>query len=157
MIILKNIFFAVFITIAVSALAFLSGPKADRENIIVQDTIVRYHDGIFEGESQHIYKDEPYWGKVQIRIEKGQLTSVRFTIRDTSLHETFNQFYEKHFEKIPEYVEQCRNDWKGVQSYPARFLEKQNIDKVDATTGATWSYNIFKASADSALKKAIVK
>jgi major membrane immunogen (membrane-anchored lipoprotein) len=29
-----------------------------------------------------------------------------------------------------------------------------DINKVDATTGATWSYNIFKASVMEALKKA---
>ena len=157
MFILKNILYAIFITITVSALSFLSSPKTEKDNIAVQDTIVRYNDGVYEGQSQHIYRDEPYWGKVQIRIEKGQFTVIRFTIRDTSLHETFNQLYEKHFEKIPEYVEQCRNDWNGVQSYPAKLLEKQNINKVDATSGATWSYNIFKASADSALKKAVIK
>jgi major membrane immunogen (membrane-anchored lipoprotein) len=157
MVVLKNIFLAILITVTVSALAFLSGPRIDKEDLIIQDTVVRYHDGIYDGESQHIYKDEPYWGKVQIKIENGQFTVVRFVIRDTNLHETFNQFYEKHFEKVPEYIEQCRNDWRGVQSYPGKLLEKQNINKVDATSGATWSYNIFKASADSALKKAAIK
>jgi major membrane immunogen (membrane-anchored lipoprotein) len=53
------------------------------------------------------------------------------------------------------YVQQCRNDWQGVQSYPGKLIEKQNLNKVDATSGATWSFNIFKASADSALKKAL--
>jgi major membrane immunogen (membrane-anchored lipoprotein) len=157
MVVLKNIFFAIFTTVIVSTLAFLSGPKTDREDLNIQDTLIKYQDGIFEGQSQHIYKDEPYWGKVQIKVENGRLTLVSFMIRDTNLHETFNQFYEKHFEKIPEYVEQCRNDWKGVQSYPGKLLEKQDIKKVDATSGATWSYNIFKASADSALRKAAIK
>ena len=124
---------------------------------LTQDTMLKYKDGVYEGQSQHIYKDEPYWGKVQIMIEYGRFTLVSFMIRDTNLHETFNQFYEKHFEKIPEYVEQCRNDWKGVQTYPGKLLERQNLNKVDATSGATWSYNIFKASADSALKKAVKK
>ena len=122
---------------------------------IVQDTIIKYSNGIFEGQSQDKYNDEPYWGKVQIKIEKGLFSIVSFVIRDTNLHETFDQYYEKHFVETPEYVQQCRNDWKGVQTYPGKLVESQNIKNVDAMSGATWSYNIFKASANEALKKAV--
>lgn len=122
---------------------------------IIQDTILKYSDGVFEGQSQDKYTDEPYWGKVQVKIEKGSFSVVSFVIRDSNLHETFDQFYEKHFIGTPEYVQQCRNDWKGVQIYPGRLLESQNINKVDAMSGATWSYNIFKASANKALMKAV--
>jgi len=51
------------------------------------------------------------------------------------------------------YIDQCRNDWKGVQHYPAELLKKQKIDLVDAVSGATWSYIIFKASVEKALNK----
>ena len=36
-------------------------------------------------------------------------------------------------------------------------MKAQDPDKVDAFTGATWSYNIFKASAKKALKDAIIQ
>jgi major membrane immunogen (membrane-anchored lipoprotein) len=148
--------FAIILVLVASS-SFYSRTNSISHRIKIQDTVIKYSDGVYEGQSQHIYKDEPYWGKVQIKIENGRFSLVRFIIRDSSLHETFNQFYEKHFEKIPEYVEQCRNDWKGVQTYPEKLLKSQNINKVDAMSGATWSYNIFKASADSALKRAVKK
>jgi major membrane immunogen (membrane-anchored lipoprotein) len=75
-------------------------------------------------------------------------------IRDSNLHETFNENYEKHYQDNPEYLEQCRNDWEGVQIYPKRFFETKDLDKIDAISGATWSYNIFQASAKEALKNA---
>ncbi len=41
---------------------------------------------------------------------------------------------------------QCKNDWKGVRTYPKKLLKIKDINKIDATSGATWSYNIFRAS-----------
>lgn len=121
---------------------------------VVQDSLVKYRDGSYEGQSRYNYKDEPYWGRVRIRIENGVPVAINFVIRDSNLHETFNQVYEKHFQDNPLYIQQCRNDWKGVQTYPVRYLESRRIDKVDAMSGATWSYNIFKASLEEALKMA---
>ena len=106
----------------------------------VQDTLVKYQDGTFEGQSRHRYTDEPYWGKVRVTIANGLFTDINFVIRDSNLHETFNGSYEKHFEGNAVYVQQCRNDWNGVMTYPGKLLEVQDINKVDGTSGATWSY-----------------
>jgi major membrane immunogen (membrane-anchored lipoprotein) len=119
-----------------------------------QDTTRRFKDGIYEGKSQSEYAAEPFWGIVRIKVENGLFAGIDFLIRDSALHETFNEKYEIHFKDIPEYVEQCRNDWKGVQTYPLILNQAQDVDKVDAMSGATWSYNIFKASAKDALKDA---
>ena len=154
---LKNILQIIAITVVVSLLSFYSYPRSIRGDESEQDTILKYTDGVYEGMSQHMYANEPYWGKVKIVIDNGRMSLIRFSIRDSALHETFDQNYEKHFVSIPEYVQQCRNDWKGVQTYPDRLIEKQDVKKIDAISGATWSYNIFRASVDSALKKAIVK
>jgi major membrane immunogen (membrane-anchored lipoprotein) len=81
-------------------------------------------------------------------------TEINFIVRDSNLHETFDGNYEKHFEGNPEYIQQSRNDWKGVQTYPAVLLEKQDTGKVDAISGATWSNKIFRASVKEALKDA---
>ncbi len=99
--------------------------------------------GTFIGESRSHYTDEPYWGKVTLQIRNGQIADVKFQIRDSAKHEPFNEKYEVHFANIPEYVQQCRNDWEGVQNYPKEFLKKQDIDQLDAVSGATWSFNIF--------------
>jgi acetyl esterase/lipase len=116
---------------------------------------VKYRDGIFAGSSQSLYADEPYWGIVKLKIRDNSISDISFTIRDSSLHETFNEKYEKHFEGNQNYVQQCRNDWNGVKTYPEKLHRTQDPDKVDVVSGATWSYNIFKASLKEALKDAI--
>lgn len=124
------------------------------ENMI-QESIVKYQDGIYLGQSRHTYTDEPYWGSIRITIVKGSLTGIDFIIRDSSLHETFSKKYKEHYKGNAEYIQQVKNDWKGVQSYPKRLIKTQDISKIDALSGATWSYNIFRASAGEALKKAV--
>ncbi|MCX6302489.1 MAG: FMN-binding protein [Bacteroidia bacterium] len=120
---------------------------------MVQDTLLKYQDGIYEGQSRHTYTEEPYWGKVRITVEGGLLAGVNFMIRDSSLHETFTGKYKKHYKGNPEYIKQVKNDWKGVKTYPNKLIKTQDINKIDAMSGATWSYNIFKASTLEALKK----
>ncbi len=137
--------------IAVSS--FYTEHAKNSATTISQDTI-KYKDGIYVGQSQDSYTDEPYWGKAELTISNGLVTGVRFTIRDSSIHEEFNEGYKKHFEGNELYIQQCVNDSKGVITYPKLLLKSMDINKVDATTGATWSYNIFKASVNEALKKA---
>ncbi len=145
--------FAVIIIVTVFLVtSFSKDQNIIKDNIAIQDTLVKYPDGIYEGQSRSAYIEEPYWGKVQLTIEKGLVTRVNFVIRDSNLHETFNQDYEKHFEGNPLYIQQSRNDWNGVKTYPGKLLEAQNINKVDAVSGATWSYNIFRAAVIEALK-----
>jgi major membrane immunogen (membrane-anchored lipoprotein) len=121
---------------------------------VIQDTLVRYKDGTYAGQSRASYTSEPFWGIVHLTVKNGSFTGIYFTIRDSSLHETFDGNYAKHYQGIPEYVEQCRKDWNGVQIYPKRLSEIQDPDRIDALSGATWSYNIFKASLNEALKNA---
>jgi major membrane immunogen (membrane-anchored lipoprotein) len=111
-------------------------------------------DGQFNGVSRAVYIEEPFYGMTRILIEKGRIVKVEFTVRDSSTHEIFDGEYEKHFAGNYLYVQQCRNDWKGIRSYPDSLLKHQDINKVDAISGATWSYNIFRASAKEALKQA---
>jgi len=119
-----------------------------------QDTLQRYPDGKYSGQSRHTYTDEPYWGRVDFTLKEGMITEVTFIIRDSNLNETFDTLYKKHFESNELYIQQCRNDWNGVQTYPKKLIEAQDIDRIDAISGATWSYNIFKASVKDALNKA---
>jgi major membrane immunogen (membrane-anchored lipoprotein) len=113
-----------------------------------------YKDGAFKGTSRSVYTSEPYYGHTTLTIEKGKIVNVDFKVRDSVQHELFDGKYEKHYAGNPEYIQQCRNDWKGVQSYPDSLLKYQDINKVDAISGATWSYNLFKASAQEALNNA---
>jgi uncharacterized protein with FMN-binding domain len=133
------------------------GSRSVSDIFSTQDTLTRYHDGLFEGQSQADYFYEPYWGKVQVKIKHGRISKINFMIRDSNLHESFNENYKKHFEGNEEYIKQCINDWNGVQTYPKLLRKTGNISKVDAITGATWSYNIFRASLKEALKKAVIQ
>jgi major membrane immunogen (membrane-anchored lipoprotein) len=117
-----------------------------------QDTSVMFKDGTYFGQSRSIYIEEPYWGSVQLTVKNGLFTDIIFVIRDSMLHETFDGNYEKHFVGNPVYILQSRNDWKGVQTYPKKLSEQQDTNKLDAVSGATWSYNIFRASVSEALK-----
>ena len=142
-----------FLTIFIST-SICSGQDLKLTEKAVQDTSVMYKDGNYDGKSQAKYIYEPYWGSVHLTLENGLFTEINFVIRDSSLHETFDEKYEKHFEANPEYIQQSRNDWKGVQTYPKKLSEKQDINKIDAISGATWSFNIFRASVNEALKNA---
>ncbi len=110
-----------------------------------------YKDGQYSGISRSVYTYEPYYGYSKITIEKGRIINVEFFVRDSLKHEYFDEKYEKHFEGNDEYILQCRNDWKGVKSYPDSLLKYQDPDRVDVISGATWSYNIFLASTREAL------
>ena len=127
--------------IVVLTLAFIPRGKRYKSEfgIATQDTLVKYIDGTYLGQSRASYTDEPYWGIVSIVI---------------SVEISFNTGYEKYFDGNALYLQQFRNDWKGIQTYPSMLKEKKDLKKIDCITGATWSCNVFKAAAEEALKKA---
>ena len=110
--------------------------------------------GVYEGRSCSIYSNEPYKGVTIINIKKGKIQHVTFNILDTLKNELFDKNYSSHFPTEPLYQKQCVEDWKGVLLYPAQLLKKQDLKRVDAVTGATWSHNLFVSSAGIALNKA---
>lgn len=111
-------------------------------------------DGSYSGTSRSIYTDEPYYGITSVKIEHGRITQVKFEVRDSAKHVPFDGGYEKYFAGNDLYVNQCRNDWKGILSYPDSLLKHQSLEGVDAISGATWSCNLFKASAQIAIEQA---
>jgi major membrane immunogen (membrane-anchored lipoprotein) len=44
--------------------------------------------------------------------------------------------------------------WVSEPIFKKCVKQEQDINKIDATSGATWSYNIFKAAVNEALKNA---
>ncbi len=113
---------------------------------------VNLNDGTYKGSSQSRYTEEPFVGTAIIKVERHEIVSVEFQIVDTLNNEIFGSDYEKHYPDNELYQQQCRKDWQGVINYPKDLLVKQNIDSIDAVSGATWSYNIFKASVKEALE-----
>jgi major membrane immunogen (membrane-anchored lipoprotein) len=119
----------------------------------IKDTSSNYIDGTFQGKSQAKYAPEPFWGHIQISIENGSFTDIQFAIRDSSIHESVDSMYGvRNYSYSANYMQQCVKDGNGIKNYPKKLLQTQNLDEVDAVSGATWSYNIFKASVKEALK-----
>ena len=147
---LKKILVTLFVAILMSGICCLNNDKNSKK---VSEEI-KYKDGEYTGESRSVYTFENYWGVTTVDIKSGKILSVDFKIIDRNKNEEFGDKYERHFSGNQVYIEQCRNDWKGVQTYPGLFLEKQDINSVDSITGATWSYNIFRDSLLNALEKA---
>jgi major membrane immunogen (membrane-anchored lipoprotein) len=146
MVMLKNLFNLTFMKKFLPAFAGLL--------LLAFSSTGPWKDGMYSGTSRAFYTDEPYFGSTSIRIENGKISKVEFSVYDSAKHEYFNADYEKYFAGNEVYIQQCRHDWKAIQSYPDSLLKYQDLDKVDAISGATWSYNIFKASAEQALSRA---
>lgn len=112
-------------------------------------------DGVYEGSSQSIYTSEPFFGAAKIEIKQGKIARIDFKIMDKTDNEIFDaDFGDKHYAGNAIYMDQCKHDWQGVLTYPKKLLATQDLERVDAVTGATWSYNIFKDSVALALEKA---
>ena len=111
-------------------------------------------DGEFEGESRGDYLSENYWGVSKIELEKGKLADIEFYIIDKNLDEIFGNEYEKHYEGNETYIRQCRNECAALPVYVKKLLDSGDINQVDAITGATWSYDLLKASYLAAMDKA---
>lgn len=114
----------------------------------------QFNDGVYTGESQSRYTNEPFWGQATVEIKNDRIIKLTFQIVDKEKNEVFGPDYEKHFVDNDEYVQQCRNDLKGLKTYTDKFMATQNMQQVDAITGATWSYNIFRDALKVALDKA---
>jgi major membrane immunogen (membrane-anchored lipoprotein) len=117
----------------------------------------QYKDGIYTGESQSRYTSEPYWGQATLEIKNDKIVKLTFQIVDKDKNEIFGPNYEQHFKDNPEYMQQCRNDLKGIKAYTEKFNQSKKLEQVDAITGATWSYNIFRDAIKVALEKAVNK
>ncbi|MDP4238513.1 MAG: FMN-binding protein [Bacteroidota bacterium] len=116
-----------------------------------------FKDGVYKGESRSVYTNEPFWGQVTLEIKNDNVTLITFRIVDKEKNEVFGPDYEKHFKDSSVYAEQCRNEVKGIKAYTKAFIKNKSLEPVDAITGATWSYNLFKEALNDALGKALNK
>lgn len=113
-----------------------------------------FKDGVYSGETQSRYTSESFWGQATVEIKNDKVVKLTFQILDKDKNEVFGPEYEKKFKDNAEYVEQCRNEVKSLKVYTEKYLKTSNLEQVDAITGATWSYNMFKDALKIALEKA---
>jgi major membrane immunogen (membrane-anchored lipoprotein) len=117
----------------------------------------QFNDGIYTGESQSRYTSEPFWGQATVEIKNDKIVKLTFRIVDKEKNEIFGPDYEQHFKDNAEYAQQCRNEVNAMKVYTDKFMATKNMQHVDAITGATWSYNIFRDALSVTLEKARVK
>ena len=85
-------------------------------------------DGVYQGESQSKYTAEPYWGQVTLKVKNDQVTLESFQILDKDKNEVFGPDYERYFKDNALYVDQCRNEVKGIKKYTESFTKTGNMD-----------------------------
>ena len=111
--------------------------------------VTKYKDGTFEGKFTH---PDTFYCKAKITIKNNKITNVVWHIYD-SKNKVFDEKYENVYQEEL-YKEQCRNELKDDVNYAPALIKKQDVQKVDAVSGATWSNNLFKEAVKAALKKA---
>jgi major membrane immunogen (membrane-anchored lipoprotein) len=114
------------------------------------DSSGTHPDGTVRG--KYAFEYEPYLTTVDLKFIKGKIVDVTWVIRDTVRNVPFDAAYERFMGGNAYYVRQCRLDWKGSRTYGPRLIQTQNLDSVDAVTGATWTHMLFKRAVQDALK-----
>ena len=114
-----------------------------------------YADGVYTGRSSDFEADESGvgsgYGQVEIEIKDNSIVACTFTMYEldgTIKDDNYGSEYSK---------ENRLKAQKAVQSagkYAASLVEKGSVDKVDAISGATISYNEFTEAVNDALSKA---
>lgn len=131
-------------------------PKKTIKNISSSNTTIKkaklakYKDGTYNVKTNP--DGEGYYCKAKVVIKNNKIASVDWHIYDSE-NRIFDEKYEKVFDN-QEYKQQCRSDLKGAKTYAAALVKKQDIEKVDAVSGATWTNGLFKTVMRVALEKA---
>lgn len=109
----------------------------------------KLQDGSFEGQSTK--DDRGGYGVVKIEVKDGKITSAEFlqynadgTVKDESYGKDSG---EENYKK-------AQNALEAGKQYADKLVETQDVDKVDAITGATSSWKHFQEAAKDALAKA---
>lgn len=115
-----------------------------------------YKDGTYEVQTEA--DPEGYFTKANVAIKDGKITSVEWNIYDSNrANRVFDETYEEVFKGQESYQEQCRADLKGAKTYSGKLIDTQNIEEVDAISGATWTNEKFKEVVKIALDKAKIE
>jgi major membrane immunogen (membrane-anchored lipoprotein) len=111
-----------------------------------------YLNGTYEGKTPIDY--EGYNALAKISVSNGFISVVDWKIYDNNLKRYFDETYEEVFAGNPLYVQQCRDNMKGMKAYGPDLIRTQCIDSVDVITGATWCYHKFRDVVKITLKNA---
>ncbi len=110
---------------------------------------VEYKDGTYEGS----YKDTEHNStmKVELKIKDNKITDVKMEARDKDGKIKGKDYGKEAGEKKYELAQMAV---EGTKQYPDMLIKSQNLEDMDAVSGATGSFKQFKAAVEEALKKA---
>jgi major membrane immunogen (membrane-anchored lipoprotein) len=132
--------YAVFVLLTVALLLSACGKAA-------------YRDGSYTGSSGA--DDTGAYGTVTITIGGGKITACEYvtwqkdgTIKDENYGKVNGEISNQT------YYDKAQLAVAAMEQYAAQYLETQDLQKLDAVSGATIAYNQFIESVDDALEKA---
>lgn len=96
---------------------------------------------------------EGYHVEGTMAVSGGVIQSMEWKIIDSN-GRVFDETYEEEYTGIELYIQQCRDNWSGMQTFVPALLQTQDLGEVDAVSGATWAYNKFKEAAKALLEQA---
>lgn len=111
-----------------------------------------YKDGTY----QYCGEDdvENYHVEATMVVSNGNIQSMEWKIVDDNRDRVFDETYEEVYTGNKMYIQQCRDNWSGMQTYVPALLDTQDPDGVDAISGATWAYKKFEEAAKALLEQA---
>ena len=142
----------VFLSLLITLVFICSCASIDSDKTTQNSTNGLYKDGVYSNSLEKDY--EGYETTAITKVENGKIVSIDWKIYDTNNKRFFDSTYEEVFKGNDTYIQQCRDNMVGVRKFGPQLLQTQDIDKVDAITGATWCYNKFKEVAKKALVEA---
>jgi major membrane immunogen (membrane-anchored lipoprotein) len=83
---------------------------------------------------------EGYYVQGVLTIVGGKIASAEWAIYDKNRNDKlFDKDYETVFAGQDMYIQQCRDNLKGMAGYSSKLIETQDAGGVDAVSGATWA------------------
>lgn len=147
--------YAVLLIIAVTVLSLFTGCGSSQKNnpASAKEQGKSYKDGTYTAQSSP--DERGAIGEITLVIEKGKIAKADYKgimkdgkIKDTDYGKTNGKIENQDF------YNKAQNAVRAAASYPAKLVETQDVDKIDAVSGATVSYNQFAEAVKKALEKA---
>ena len=110
-------------------------------------------DGVYAGASGA--DDTGAWGEISVTVRDGKIAACAFSTRQKD-GTVKGEDYGKVNGEISNagFYEKAQLAVRAMDRYAKQFAETGNIEKVEAVSGATISYNQFVEAAEKALEKA---
>lgn len=114
---------------------------------------VSYKDGTYSATSSP--DDRGGIGKLTLTLEKGKIVKADYQgIQKDGRPKDADYGKTNGTIENPEFYRKAQNAVKGAANYAPKLIEVQDIDKVDAVSGATVSYRQFVEAGKKALEQA---